>query len=99
MNKEVQNADEAILFGDAVKEYTYPLLVAHKFKVHHYTRMSQLIKYLRTVAKPHAHILFKGSQNQIFLERAIESLLSNKKDTSLLCRRGPFWDEIRAKTC
>ena len=94
----MQNSDEAILFGDAVKEYTYPLLVAHKFKVHHFAKMSELVEYLGSIAKPHAHILFKGSQNTIFLERAIEPLLADKSDASLLCRRGPFWDEIRAKS-
>lgn len=94
----MQNADEAILFGDYVKEYTYPLLVSHKFKVHHFTQMSPLIAYLITVSKPHTHILFKGSQNQIFLERAIEPLLDDKSDSLKLCRRGPFWDKIRAKT-
>lgn len=94
----MKNADEAILFGDYVKEYTYPLLVSHKFKVHHFAKMSQLVEYLKSVAKPHAHILFKGSQNHIFLERAIEPLLADPSDALSLCRRGPFWNEIRAKT-
>ena len=94
----MQNADEVILFGDYVKEFTYPLLSSNKFRVQHFTQMSILVKYLHSIAKPHTHILFKGSQNQIFLERAIEPLLENKDDALMLCRRGPFWDKLRAKT-
>ncbi len=91
----MQNADEAILYGDNVKEYTYPLLVSHKFKVHHFSKMSQLVKYLSSLAKPNVYILVKGSQNTIFLERAVEPLLADKSDAKFLCRRGPFWDKFR----
>lgn len=93
----MQNADEVVLFGSYVKEYTLPLLESSRFNVHHFAKMAELIKYLRFVAKPHAHILFKGSQNTIFLERAIEAMLANKNDIPLLCRRGPFWDKIRTQ--
>ncbi|MBI2309372.1 hypothetical protein HYU89_00550 [Candidatus Collierbacteria bacterium] len=40
-------------------------------------------------------ILVKGSQNTIFLEIVVETLLENKSDISNLCRRGKFWDKKR----
>ncbi len=43
-------------------------------------------------------VLFKGSQNTIFLETAVEMCLANRKDASLLCRRGEFWDKQRNET-
>ncbi|MBU2632177.1 hypothetical protein KKG52_00510, partial [Patescibacteria group bacterium] len=43
-------------------------------------------------------ILIKGSQNTLYLERAVELLLANKKDREKLCRRGVFWDKMRAAT-
>jgi UDP-N-acetylmuramyl pentapeptide synthase len=41
-------------------------------------------------------LLVKGSQNGVFLEKAIEILLEKSEDISLLCRRGEGWKkEIR----
>jgi UDP-N-acetylmuramyl pentapeptide synthase len=36
-------------------------------------------------------ILIKGSQNTIFLEELVKSLLLNSKDSHLLCRQSPYW--------
>ncbi|MFZ2199376.1 MAG: Mur ligase family protein [Microgenomates group bacterium] len=91
-------ADETILFGDYVRQFTLPLLVSQKFKVRHFATMKSLIHSLKSTAKPHTHFLVKGSQNHIFLERAVEALLMNKDEVKQLCRRGPFWDKMRAKT-
>lgn len=88
-------ADEAILFGENTAKYTLPLLQKAQFPVRHFSKMSDLIAYLKTSIKPHAWLLFKGSQNTIFLERAVESLLANQQDRSLLCRRGEYWDHKR----
>lgn len=90
-------ADEAVLFGDSTLAFTLPVLVAHKFPVQHFKKMSELIKYLKTRIKPSTHVLVKGSQNGIFLERAVEAMLANKQDIESLCRRGKYWDELRHK--
>lgn len=89
-------SDEAILFGELTAAYTLPVLLSQKFPVHHFTHMSDLIKYLRSIAKPKSYLLFKGSQNQIFLERAVAAVLADPKDIARLCRRGPYWDKIRS---
>ncbi|MDP5038897.1 MAG: hypothetical protein NWP80_00445, partial [Candidatus Gracilibacteria bacterium] len=36
-------------------------------------------------------ILFKGSQNTIFLEESVKILQLNKKDNSKVCRQQKFW--------
>ncbi len=36
-------------------------------------------------------ILFKGSQNELYLEEAIKFLLENSNDSKLLCRQEEFW--------
>lgn len=90
--------DEVILFGEATGTYTLPVLESKKFPVRHFTKMSELIGYLQKTAKPKEWILIKGSQNTILLERAVESLLEHKSQISLLCRRGSYWDELRATT-
>jgi UDP-N-acetylmuramoyl-tripeptide--D-alanyl-D-alanine ligase len=88
--------DEVILYGNQIKEYTLPVLVSHKFPVHHFSKMSELITYLQTQLKSDACVLFKGSQNGIFLERAVEAVLAEKGDKKDLCRRGKYWDKVRS---
>ncbi len=90
--------DEAVLFGNLTRRYTLPILRQNQFPTHHFTTMDELIQYLRTNLKSKSWILFKGSQNTIFLERAVEALLLNKSDVKLLCRRGAYWDKIRSQT-
>lgn len=87
--------DEAILYGDLTRQYALPVLMSKKFPVKHFTHMSGLTKYLRSAIRPKSYVLLKGSQNTIYLERAVESILANLLDASLLCRRGANWDKIR----
>lgn len=90
--------DEVILFGDLTHEYTLPILTSSRFPVHHFNQMSDLIKYLHVAIQPKSYILVKGSQNTIFLERAVQAILADQSDIKQLCRRGLYWDQLRAKT-
>ena len=90
-------SDQVILYGDYTRDFALPLLVATKFPVKHFPTMIELIKYLKTQINPNNFILVKGSQNQIFLERAVEGILQSKSDIPRLCRRGKYWDSIRRK--
>lgn len=36
-------------------------------------------------------ILFKGSQNTIFLEEAVKQVLANKEDVKYLTRQSEWW--------
>lgn len=93
-----QNCDEVILFGNLTKTYTFPILKTSQFPVHHFDTMLDLIKYLKSTLNPNSWILFKGSQNGIFLERAVLALLAEKDDQKLLPRQGKYWDLIRHST-
>lgn len=94
----LNNVDEVVLFGEYTAKYTLPLLQNFNFPVHHFTKMSDLIAYLRHSIKPNSWILFKGSQNEIYLERAVEALLANPSDSKFLARRGKYWDQKRSLT-
>ncbi len=91
-----QYCDEAILYGPLTKEYVLPVLTSRKFRVHHFDKMSDLNQYLSSTLRSKSWVLVKGSQNTILLERAVTAILANKEDDRLLCRRGPYWDRIRA---
>jgi len=51
----------------------------------------QAADYLKSHLPPDSTILIKGSQNTIFLEELVKSLLLNPKDSHLLCRQSPYW--------
>lgn len=80
-------ADEIITVGPLWKQYA-------KFD-HQFDNFYQAGKFLQTFIKKNDIILFKGSQNTIFLEGAIEMVLANKSDVNKLCRRGKFWEKQR----
>lgn len=89
-------SNHTILYGPKTKEYVLPLLQSKKASVIHFDRMADLITHLRKIIKPNSYILVKGSQNQIYLERAIEPILAHKEDIAKLCRRGFYWDQRRS---
>jgi hypothetical protein len=41
-------------------------------------------------------ILFKGSQNTIFLEEAVKQVLANKEDAKYLTRQSAWWMEKKS---
>jgi UDP-N-acetylmuramoyl-tripeptide--D-alanyl-D-alanine ligase len=93
-----ESVDEVFLFGPLTGEHTYPVLVSRVFPAHHFDSMSELVKYLHSHLQAESWVLVKGSQNGILLERAVEAILKNPDDAKSLCRRGSYWDKIRAKT-
>jgi len=48
-------------------------------------------KFLKDQIEGGETILVKGSQNNIFLEELVKSILKNQSDTSKLCRQSNFW--------
>jgi UDP-N-acetylmuramoyl-tripeptide--D-alanyl-D-alanine ligase len=53
--------------------------------------------YLKSIVKPGAIVLAKGSQNGVFAEEAVKLLLANPKDQSKLVRQSPQWLKIKTK--
>lgn len=51
----------------------------------------QASDYLKDEIKGGETILVKGSQNTIFLEELVKSILKNPSDSKKLCRQSPFW--------
>jgi hypothetical protein len=65
-----------------------------KFK--HFKTVGDIVRYFKQdIPKADSWIWIKGSQNTIFLEVLVESLLSKNSDKSKLARQGSDWDELR----
>ncbi len=85
------NPNQVLLLGEAMIKYVYPLLKEKKINVKEFKNSVQIGRYLRENLKEKSVILFKGSQNSIFLEEAIKFVLKNKDDGKNLCRQSKFW--------
>ncbi len=87
-----QSADIVIGIGPETQKYF--LKNPHNFQF-----WWQAEKFLKNYLKdnPKSTLLVKGSQNTIFLEELIKSILSNPSDQQLLCRQSPYWLTLKQK--
>ncbi len=96
--KILETLDIAILIGPLSSQYIVPVLKRKNFNYYSFSNFTSSKKTILEIIKPKDMILVKGSQNTLFLERAVEMLLNNSNDVKKLCRRGERWDRIREKT-
>jgi len=94
----VLNADVAILIGPMLDDFAVPILSNEQFNYYSFPNFSKARARIRSLVKNRDIILVKGSQNTLFLERAVEMLLTDPEDQKFLPRRGKFWDKMRTKT-
>jgi UDP-N-acetylmuramoyl-tripeptide--D-alanyl-D-alanine ligase len=64
-------------------------------KVEWYKNAIQLGLHLKEELTDNSIILFKGSQNEIFLEEAVKFLLLNPNDTKYLARQDEYWMRLK----
>jgi UDP-N-acetylmuramyl pentapeptide synthase len=88
-----QNLDtEIILLGATWMHCKY-----NQTEFKHFLKVGEITQYFEDrPPSPNSWFWIKGSQNTIFLEVLVESLLLNQKDAQKLARRGHDWENIRA---
>jgi UDP-N-acetylmuramoyl-tripeptide--D-alanyl-D-alanine ligase len=96
-NKIAETMDFSILIGPLMQKFVAPILEEKNFQFKSFETFTKARVYIKESIKTGDLILVKGSQNTLFLERAVEMLLKNPKDKNKLCRRGAFWDRLRSK--
>jgi UDP-N-acetylmuramoyl-tripeptide--D-alanyl-D-alanine ligase len=96
--KILETLDLVILIGPLSQQYVLPLLKKNKFPSYSFLNFTSSKEAIIENVKPKDMVLIKGSQNTLFLERAVEMLLKNPQDKEKLCRRGDYWEAIRKKT-
>jgi len=94
----LKNLDFVILIGPQVLKYVVPLLNKYKYNYLSYSNFSDAMGNIVKNIREGDIVLVKGSQNELFLERAVELLLKNKSDIQELPRRGKFWDNTRKES-
>ena len=86
----VKSADIIISIGPQTKKYFGP-------KSKKFVYWWQAVEYLQNTIKGDETILIKGSQNTIYLEELIKTILADPKDSSKLCRQSPWWLQTKEK--
>ncbi len=89
--------DLVVTIGASAKKWLAPIAKQAGCKVASYDDPVSAGKYAKKKLKSKALVLVKGSQNGVFAEEAVKTLLRNKADTSQLVRQSPAWLAIKAK--
>lgn len=85
-------ADLIISVGPETKKY-------FGAKSHKFTFWWQATKFIKNNSNllQDSTILIKGSQNTIFLEEIVKTLLKNKSDFKKVCRQSSYWLKLKEK--
>lgn len=89
--KHLVEIDRLFLVGPLTKKFILPKFNPPAGGAKWFANSISAGKYLKENLPKNSLILVKGSQNTIFLEEAIKSLLKNKNDKDKLCRQSDYW--------
>jgi UDP-N-acetylmuramoyl-tripeptide--D-alanyl-D-alanine ligase len=89
--------DVVVTLGPEANQYLAPAAEAKGCQVKTFDSPYAAGDYIKSIVKDNAAVLVKGSQNKVFAEEAIKSLLADKKDEAELVRQSPQWMETKSK--
>ncbi|MBX4197607.1 UDP-N-acetylmuramoyl-tripeptide--D-alanyl-D-alanine ligase [Candidatus Saccharibacteria bacterium] len=87
--------DSVVTIGKDANQYLAKAAELKGCKVHRFDSPYQAGEFIKSVIKPKAAVLVKGSQNGVFAEEAIKPLLANPDDQSKLVRQSAEWLKIK----
>lgn len=95
----MENANFIYTVGPQTQEYAIPILKDSNKRIYKDSSKNsvQLGLHLKESLPENAIILFKGSQNEIFLEEAVKFVLKNQSDEKNLCRQSEYWKNVKAQ--
>lgn len=96
--KITETLDFCILIGPLTSQFVVPILQEKNFQFKSFKTFTDAKNFILENVEDGDLIVVKSSQNTLLLERAVEMLLKNKKDSMKLARRGSFWDSVRTST-
>jgi len=89
--------DLVITIGLDAEKYLAPVAKARGCKVKAYVDPYKAGSYAKKQLVEGAVVLAKGSQNRVFAEEALKTLLADKKDEAKLVRQSKYWMAAKAK--
>lgn len=90
--------DQVFLVGPFMQKYAVPVIQSTTTPVRWFPTAHSAAEHIKTILQKDDVLLVKASQNTLLLESAVELLMAHQEAAStLLCRRGPYWDKQRKK--
>lgn len=96
----IGTVDYLYLVGPQTMEFVLPLIQEqeNKFKEIRWFKNSRYCgEHLEKNLPENVILLSKGSQNEIYLEEALEKILEDRSERKNLCRQSKYWDEVKTK--
>ncbi len=92
-----EQLDLVLTIGLDANKYLAEAAEAKGCKVQSFDSPYTIGEYLKPIIKKSAVILVKGSQNGVFVEETIKSILANPADSAKLVRQSQDWLKIKTK--
>lgn len=89
--------DWVVTIGPDAKEYLAPVAKDRGCQVKTFLDPYKAGRFVKAQLKEGAVILAKGSQNRVFAEEALKTLLADKQDEAKLVRQSAYWMTIKRK--
>lgn len=89
--------DWVITIGPESEKYLAPAAQANGCQTKSFQNAVQAGAFARSVSKPGALILIKGSQGDVYAEEAVKIMLVNQNDISRLVRQSPMWMAVKER--
>jgi UDP-N-acetylmuramoyl-tripeptide--D-alanyl-D-alanine ligase len=86
-----QKLDEVLTLGPDANQFLAEAAEAKGCKVKRFKSPYEAGKYIKSIIKPGALVLAKGSQNKVFAEEAVKILLARPEDRTKLVRQDSYW--------
>lgn len=80
-----------VTIGEDAKKYLAPVARKQGCTVHSFLSPYEAGAFVRSHLQPNAIVLAKGSQNKVFAEEALKSLLAKPADNAKLVRQSSSW--------
>lgn len=94
---DAQKLDLVVTLGKDANQYTATVAEQNGCKVVRTNSPYEAGKVIADNLQTGAYVLIKGSQNGVFSEEAIKSLLADPNDASKLVRQSAYWFAIKRK--
>jgi UDP-N-acetylmuramoyl-tripeptide--D-alanyl-D-alanine ligase len=89
--------DWVVALGPDAKKYLAPIAKERGCRVKSFLDPYKAGRFVAKELKEGAVVLAKGSQNRVFAEEAVKSLLADKADEAKLVRQSAYWMGIKRK--
>ncbi|MBC7581947.1 hypothetical protein H7097_03715 [Aeromicrobium sp.] len=88
---------EVLTLGPDANKYTAQAARQKGCSVSEFTSPYAAGQHLASLLQPGTVVLIKGSQNRVFAEEAVKTILADSADATQLVRQSPYWLALKAK--